>query len=70
MPQNASSSTVSVPATPNSYYAREWGVLALFLGLTIVMLYPLSLHLMTMVPEPTDPLLNAWRMQWNAHALL
>ena len=34
------------------------------------MLYPLSLHLTTMVPEPTDPLLNAWRMQWNAHALL
>ena len=34
------------------------------------MLYPLSLRLTTMVPEPTDPLLNAWRMQWNAHALL
>jgi hypothetical protein len=23
-----------------------------------------------MVPEPTDPLLNAWRMQWNSHAFL
>ena len=23
-----------------------------------------------MVPEPTDPLLNVWRMQWNIHALL
>lgn len=34
------------------------------------MLYPLSIHLTSMVPEPTDPLLNVWRMQWNAHAFL
>lgn len=34
------------------------------------MLSPLSLNLTTMVPEPTDPLLNVWRMQWNAQAML
>ena len=34
------------------------------------MLFPLSINLTDMVPEPTDPLLNAWRMQWNAHAFL
>ncbi|NJO00066.1 MAG: hypothetical protein HC875_41115, partial [Anaerolineales bacterium] len=45
---------------------RAW---PLFL-LTLVMLYPLSLNLTNMVPEPTDPLLNAWRMQWNARAFL
>jgi hypothetical protein len=34
------------------------------------MLYPLSVFVASMVPEPTDPLLNVWRMQWNAYALL
>lgn len=45
-------------------------MLGLFFLLTLVMLYPLSLNLTRMVPEPTDPLLNAWRMQWNARAFL
>jgi hypothetical protein len=34
------------------------------------MLYPLSTHPSSMVPDPTDPLLNVWRMQWNARAFL
>ena len=51
-------------------YFREWAILGLFCCLTLVMLYPLSLHLNSMVPEPTDPLLNVWRMQWNGHAFL
>jgi hypothetical protein len=34
------------------------------------MLYPLSINLTGMVPEPTDPLLNVWRLQWNARAFL
>lgn len=50
--------------------AREWAVLGLFFGLTVLMLYPLSLRITDMVPEPTDPLLNAWRMQWNARSFL
>lgn len=49
---------------------QQWGVLALFAGLTVLMLYPLSVSPATMVPEPTDPLLNAWRMQWNVRAFL
>lgn len=51
-------------------YFREGAILSLFAGLTLLMLYPLSFHLTSMVPEPTDPLLNAWRMQWNSHAFL
>ncbi|MDM8518691.1 hypothetical protein QUF64_01485 [Anaerolineales bacterium HSG6] len=50
--------------------SRAMLVLSLFIMLTIGLLYPLSTRLSSMVPEPTDPLLNAWRMQWNAHALL
>lgn len=53
-----------------TFYIREWAILGLFFLLTLVMLYPLSLNLTGMVPEPTDPLLNVWRMQWNAHAFL
>jgi hypothetical protein len=49
---------------------REWAILILFTLLTLIMLSPLSTHLSSMVPEPTDPLLNVWRMQWNAHAFL
>jgi hypothetical protein len=53
-----------------TFHAREWIILGLFTLLTLVMLYPLSINLTGMVPEPTDPLLNVWRMQWNAHAFL
>lgn len=45
-------------------------VLLIFAVLTVIMLYPLSVHVGSMVPEPTDPLLNVWRMQWNVHAFL
>lgn len=53
-----------------SWLIKFVGPLALFTGLTLVLLYPLSINLAHMVPEPTDPLLNAWRMQWNARAFL
>lgn len=53
-----------------TFYIREWAILGLFFLLTLVMLYPLSLNLTGMVAEPTDPLLNVWRMQWNARAFL
>ncbi len=55
---------VKIRGKPNLF------ILTLFTLLTIVMLYPLSLSVTTMVAEPTDPLLNAWRMQWNGRALL
>lgn len=49
---------------------RQAAILLAFAALGFVMLFPLSVHLSTMTPEPTDPLLNAWRMQWNARAFL
>ncbi len=52
------------------YPYREWAIVIGFSILTLIMLYPLSLNLTTMVPEPSDPLLNVWRMQWNVHAFL
>ncbi len=52
------------------YPHRECLIIGVFILLTVMMLYPLSLNLTSMVPEPTDPLLNAWRMQWNVHSFL
>jgi len=49
---------------------HQVSILGLFTLLTLVMLYPLSITLNTMVPEPTDPLLNSWRMHWVQRALL
>lgn len=57
-------------AVASSSILRHLAVVALFSGLTVVLLLPLSVNLFGMVPEPTDPLLNAWRLQWNARAFL
>ena len=54
----------------SSLARRDWAILGLLALLGLIMLYPLSISLSHMVPEPTDPLLNAWRIQWNIHALL
>jgi hypothetical protein len=51
-------------------HLRQWTLLGLLTLLTFIMLYPLSLNLTRMVPEPADPLLNAWRMHWNVRAFL
>jgi len=59
-----------VRQTHRSSAVREWAILGLFCWLTLIMLYPLSIYITRMVPEPTDPLLNVWRMQWNARAFL
>jgi hypothetical protein len=40
-------------------------VLALFIALTLVMTYPLVLHLGSSVRDPGDPLLNTWILAWN-----
>ncbi len=61
-------SDTSSPAP--AFVLRQVAMLALFTLLTVVMLFPLSVNLAHMVPEPTDPLLNAWRMQWNARSFL
>ena len=69
MRKNNLSPFILHPSCPRSQ-AREWLILTLFGFLTLVMLFPLSVNLFNMVPEPTDPLLNVWRMQWNARAFL
>ncbi len=49
---------------------REVIVLVSFALLAVLLTYPLSLHPATMVPDPTDPLLSAWRLHWVGHTLL
>ena len=45
--------------------------LAAYLILAVVMTYPLCLHLSSSLPgDIGDPLLNAWIMAWDGHALL
>lgn len=53
-----------------TFPVREWAILGLFFLLTLVMLYPLSINLTSMVPTSDDPLLNVWRMHWNVHTFL
>ena len=40
-------------------------VLALFVVLTLVLTFPLVLHLGSSVHDPGDPLLNTWILAWN-----
>lgn len=40
-----------------------------YLAITIVYTWPLVLHLDSAVPDPGDPLLNAWILDWGAHAV-
>ena len=53
-----------------NFLVRECVVLVLLCVMTLVFLYPLSVNLSSMVPEPSDPLLNVWRMHWAKHAIL
>ncbi|MBE7470436.1 MAG: hypothetical protein DPW09_03840 [Anaerolineae bacterium] len=53
-----------------TFHLREWAILGLFTLVTFIMLYPFSISLTTMAPEPNDPLLNVWRLHWNVHAWL
>ena len=41
----------------------------LFIGLAIVMTWPLGLHPGTAVTDQGDPLLNSWIMAWDAHRI-
>ncbi len=56
---------------PSLRYTQTVVVLILFLLLAIGITDPLWLHLHTAVPSDIgDPLLNAWILAWDAHALL
>jgi hypothetical protein len=48
---------------------RGVGVLALFLGLTVVFTWPQAIHLRSALVQHQDPLFSAWRLGWVAHAL-
>ncbi len=49
---------------------RELIILAGCVLGTLVLTYPMSVNLATMVPDLTDPLLSAWRLHWVGHTLL
>jgi hypothetical protein len=50
---------------------RDALVLLFFVGLTVVLTYPVAFHAATTVPsDPGDPLLVTWLLGWNYHTLL
>ena len=50
--------------------ARRVAPLLLYAALAVVMTWPLALRLTTAVADLGDPLLNAWILDWDCHALL
>lgn len=52
-----------------SFWSLVWPIL-FYLGLTILWTWPLTLNVTTTLPgNGADPLLQAWIITWNAHAL-
>src|SRR6266508_977823 len=48
--------------------ARELAVLALFVGLAVIMTWPLAAHLDRAIRELGDPFFSTWAMEWDYHA--
>jgi hypothetical protein len=48
---------------------REFAIFLCFLVLAVVLTWPLAINLRTAVPDPGDPLLNAWIIDWVGYAL-
>ncbi len=46
-----------------------WIFPAFYVVLTVLLTYPLVLHLPTYVADTGDPLLNTWALAWGQHAL-
>jgi hypothetical protein len=58
-------------ATPEgNFYRLDLLVLLGFSLLTLLMIYPLSLHLAEALQDTSDSLLNLWITNWQAHQLL
>ncbi|HSN69301.1 MAG TPA: hypothetical protein VLV48_08655, partial [Thermoanaerobaculia bacterium] len=49
---------------------RELLVFLLFLLLSIAMTWPLARHMDRALPDPGDPYLNAWILDWVQYATL
>jgi hypothetical protein len=49
---------------------RRLVIVGLFAGLTLVLTYPLALHLGTSLRDPGDPLLNTWILSWHIHKII
>ncbi|MDW8071993.1 MAG: hypothetical protein RMK79_11035, partial [Anaerolineae bacterium] len=54
----------------SSRLTRNLLILAGCVLATLLLTYPLLVHPATMVPDPGDPLLSAWRLHWVGHTLL
>jgi hypothetical protein len=48
---------------------RELAVFTFFAALAVALTWPLVASLSTAISDPGDPLLNAWIVDWSAHAL-
>ena len=49
---------------------RELAVAAFYVALTLYFTWPLAIRLSTGVSDEGDPLLNAWILDWDCHALV
>ena len=49
---------------------RNWIFPLVFAALTVLLTFPLVLHMPTYVADVGDPLLNTWAVAWGQHALL
>ena len=50
--------------------ARHAAVFAFFVGLSVILTWPLAVRLDTIVSDLGDPLLVTWILDWTSHALL
>ncbi|MGE5531081.1 MAG: hypothetical protein ACM3VW_03050 [Bacteroidota bacterium] len=60
---------MNLPAV-NSQASRDWLALAYFAFVTLMLLYRVVLNLDGWAGDPGDPLLNAWILAWDWHALV
>src|SRR5215212_3446177 len=49
--------------------AREIAIFAFFVLAAIVITWPQARNIRTAVPDPGDPLLNTWIINWDCYAL-
>jgi len=56
--------------SPLSFLSRFFAPLLVFIGVTVVMTYPLTFRLADALQDKQDPLLNVWILAWEAHQLI